>query len=478
MPHPIPEKLMTMCEATIDVDTPWWRYQSRHSVNHAGVLFYPPPQTHDAVVRILRDPTVVQLFQGTRWGILLADKLHVSNSFKGFPDPKGWTERTRIYMDTGTGIHTITVGQLFDSCLQLRKFLECRNCEEDCFIFNSPRVPWHTVPCNTVPQLSLPLIEYPVAHIEHLFRGGDVVKEEFNAEYVTTKGDLEAEEWVAWKTQVAGHTYVSPRLSQTAMDYLRPEAPFWVASNRHDFTQVEVAHSNFSDRSKAAGKTRNMLRTQCAHCCVEQRCGNKNWASACEHGAWTEEQVTDTTLMLVQPLLEKAKVSLDELWGIANICGVYFTVKRCLYTVACVALKDDNIQFRVTRVAKKARHTDRFFTYQQLLEWLPEEMLQLTTEAPPRYNHLLCMWLQFLYRSCDVSYNFYVRAASCVCSCEPAIGYVALNTHYNHLTIGVWGKTFDRTTTLRDYGEIADRYEDLLFHTQGKEPELYRSWYH
>ena len=450
MPKHIPEHLFTLCRVDYDVE----RYAHRasyyyrplsgiHEQNAAGVLFSPVDE--QGAIRILQAcRTAPWLHKSQLWGVVLPNGFCVSDKA-----PLGVTfsaalANSVLYLCTPNALYKTSVTAVYDTCRELMKFINCRKCVKQCSLLPSQRAAWQLVP-EVRTQIPLPLTDTL-----------DLISTTLHPTSCECLGDYG---WKAWKTQVAGHTYVPPRLTQTDEPGMSPDAPQWALAYTHNFRQVEEVHREFSERSKRAAATRKILRTECTQCCFAWHC-DKYYASHCEHGAWKEEEVTEALLKVHAPFIAQSHQSIEELWRIAHICGVFFKKNRCSWTVSgLTTYGTKEVVVRLERTAKRARYDTKHLPISELRDWLPLEMQALYDEPPPVDKRLFAMWLQYHGVLWDKSYSFMYSSPSSVGfgSCDPRIGYVAVEPKYGHISLGSWGKTFTRTIALTTYAEIMSR---------------------
>ena len=464
---------------------------SRHTVHNIGLLFVDADgPTTSEIERLMQSPVLQKFFEGPFFGTVVswnANHYHscwsyssaptlnekdaknnplqrailISTTLEDFPTPATEHDTCPIYLQLEGAVYRFTVGEVYDKCLQMQKFIDCSKCtvQKACISINLPTQRCIVEP----PQLSLPGMP-PPGLPEEVF--------------VLNRDDWNDLKLKMWTSELEGYTAI-PSIA-TAWDPVRPGAammrPFW----QHHFDNLDKARDDLSSRADAGVKTRNTIRTQCANCYFGGKpyksvhpC-NKWAARRCDHGAWTEEMLVETTIDSYGRALKGTSFTLDDVWRVLFVAGEPFRKDRCLWVVnrfvAASRSPYDNategvgIGVVLSRVSRAARFGEEaVFSMDKLRTWLPEELRTRLDNPKPVDRHLLAVAIQLSVCRYGKGYSYFYNSRD---SCgygnhTPNVRHVRYN--YDYIIQGVWGKSYEREHRFRSLQEVYNHYGRLPY---------------
>jgi hypothetical protein len=415
----------------------------------------------------------------TYYGLLLTTEAQ-QHVLADAPQEKG----RFIYLRLGEVVAASSLEGLVDRCVMLNRGLGCDTCPAygaECLALNLPeRMPVIRRIPDTNEELPLPgSNEVWTARLRD-----DMASAQRQLLLSHTFNELR-EGLKSWQSTIGGFLYLSPGVTQS--DPFRPGGSenFCRTASEHYFNYLESVHSELSKRSHAAAQTRVFVQTQCQQCYFGSRsiC-DRRWARHCEHGAWTEDRLTEYTLECVRRRLVETKstLTLQHLWAIANICGNRFsrrddrTGRLAEFVVQRVGENsgsgDDTNRHPcifVSRTARDARRelsTLKFFSIKALRRFLPEVMQKQLDAVPPltkENRKQLALWLQLSVTSHGRSYSlvFSTKNNCGYAWVQPRVGTVQFSGA--GIKVELWFAKFERTHNFYSFQRILDHYGQLPY---------------
>lgn len=366
----------------------------------------------------------------------------------------------RLYVMLEGELFRTTAHDLYLECRELHRLIGCDKCpvnRDECvrrhLKFDVGQIP--------VPGCGLPV-----------FR--DFTSEAFEERRKRQQfcvSDIEGE-WPYWKTEIEGHVYVPPGVASWSA--MRPgrqiHHPFSLAF-RDD--TIESNRNELSERSKRAAETRNMKRKECTACYFGGK-GYRGTALPCEdyaprwcqHGAWTEEQLIDETLIAFEHQLKLSKFTVREFEQMLAIGGQTLyrpnadETGHWKYVISGLTFHgttQPNMRIELQRVAADARGGAFHFTsVKEFLPTLSKDLRRIFDEAPTLSREVRAIAAQL---TCAQGLAPYVCMQGCIREVQPGISHLrALNGYC--VEVGYWLRSYWRSLTITS---LLDLYNDRSF---------------
>jgi hypothetical protein len=373
----------------------------------------------------------------------------VSTALNHFPTPATENDGCPIYLYNEGAIYRFTIGDVYDKCLQMQKFISCIDCksQDRCIYTNAPMQ--HCIVEAEQPSL-IPTLPEEV--------------------YTLERNDWDALKLKAWVSTLEGYTVIPS--TATASNPIRPDTPalrpFW----QHRFNWLDQAREELSSRAEAGVKTRNTIRTQCAVCYFGGKPHKKvypcsKWAPRhCEHGMWTEEMLVEKTIDTYAQTLKDTKFTLEDVWRVLFVAGIPFKKDRCLWVVNRLvrarfsySVPAGGPGIVLSRVSREARFEEEtVFSVDALKTWLPEELRNALDNPKPLDRHLLAVAIQLSLLREGKNYALHGGQYG---TYSPNIRHVRYE--YDQILQGVWGKTFEREHRFHSLNEVYNHYDRLPY---------------
>lgn len=359
---------------------------------------------------------------------------------------------------------------MYNNCMEMQKFIDCRKCEQfgtSCLVTNAPDpLPQRVI--NNGQQLFLPDLT-------------EIQPDELYKIHEQKDGFMEIDDWAeehfrSWKSTIAGYTVI-PSVA-TANDALRPGVEGARPPYKHNFSGLDKVREELSDRSKNGVHTRETRRTQCSKCYFGGTHGKHvstcaQWAPrACTHGAWTEEEIVETTIQGMEPKLKESGFDLEMFWRVSLIAGHTFKRGRQQWMVSRMRhtalgqppnIPADRMMIDLVRTARTERGTTQgimsFDEIYQTLEDVAKERLDRLKDIDRRE---LALMMQLSVPNAGKGYMCYHDGYVYY---QPKIAYARLQ-HNWRAELGIWGRTFERTVsfnTVDGFARMVDYFGDLPF---------------
>lgn len=301
-----------------------------------------------------------------------------------------------------------------------------------------------------------------------------------------------------WKSTLGGHVVIPPTAANS--DHLKPSAKAIRLPFHCNFSQLEEAQDDFSNRTSAGADTRRTIHKECRHCYFGGEWGpysgstkktvhpcNKWTPKYCKHGAWTEERLVKYTLERFEAGLKKrSQFTLKDAWVVAQLAGIPFKIvagqtkrKRewqiCRISEEYQGQADQSVRILVSRTARDARDlTLKFVSMAELKEFLPEFMLEQLKEVSkkPIDREALALWAHASIMSSGRSRNGYFSTDdSCgFTSFQSKVGSVILN--YRGVRVQLCLSRREDYIDFGSFKELQDYAHDLtLFNITDEEDD-------
>jgi hypothetical protein len=319
-----------------------WRYHG--SDPYVGLMFqdFDEPdlrKCEETLRTLMAHPSVATMFEPPYFGIIRPTKddgqylLIISQFFQSLRAM--YEEDAEVLVWHDERVTKIRLSDAWDNCMDMRKLAQCQGCE----LPGDPCIQKHIkLPSR---QLHLPLLQAT----GHTIDGSGSQYSEAR-EYLT-----------AWKTNIAGFTYVPPL-------YTTQPPAFGVQVGSGDTAYLPgyvEQYKEFCRRAQNGGKTRIFKKEQCSNCALKDIYhGGSCWPyrkvfDRCEHGAWTKEALIQQSLGPIKEKLNKYFVEYEKpfnewkqiLSGLLAIGGERFTLRnptthrKCVWHVTGVRFSYD-----------------------------------------------------------------------------------------------------------------------------------------
>lgn len=352
--------------------------------------------------------------------------------------------------------------ELYTNCMAMQKFIDCSKCEDfgtNCLIVNVPDPLPQTLVC-AEHQLCLP--EITKIQLEELAE----VHEQEN-------GFMEIDDWAekrfrSWKATIAGYTVIPS--TATADDALRPGVDGARPPFKHGFGGLERIREELSNRTKNGVHTRETRRTQCSKCYFGGTHGKhvstcEKWAPrACTHGAWTEEEIVETTIQGMEPKLKASGFDLETLWRVSLVAGHRFKRGRQEWMVSRMRHKADcGMYIELARTARKQRgELQGIMSFDEIYKTLPDAAKERLDRNKEIDRRELALMVQLSVPNEGKGYCCYHEGYIWY---QPKIAYARLQHNWK-AELGIWGRTYEREITFRledGFARMVDYFGDLPF---------------
>jgi hypothetical protein len=494
-----------------------------HNASYIGLLFASQQDpTVEDLERLMRHQDPFDFFGGFFYGIGMAwEEGGWGRGDYGTPSPyRSWTRSTpaltepirralylgtcpdllrtlegdgrMVYVRTPDELVALTLGELFDNCKQMQKFVDCSACKLQglqCLAHNAPTTPRTMI---AKPQLELPYVEggFPVRLQRQL---NDL------SDHFCDDEDWDALKLKNWNSRFANHLVVpsvATSRNAPAPGVKRVRHPFY-----HDFAGLKATREALSERSKAGVETRRTKREQCTKCAFggygygQTPVSCDAWSPRyCEHGAWSEDQLIDTTLQLYGDWAKQHGVTLRQLWQLFCVAGIEFKHKdpetkrpRAWWLsrpIADLGKPGDPFGVVFKRTSRCCRTHDpedrKVMSLAEAYKFLTPTLRKIFDDAPPIDRDQLALAAQLSVASHGVGYSFYFSSKD---SCgfgyhQPDVSYVQIKPNWIGVELGLWGKTYERTRRCESFESIYNYFGNLpMFdiHRFSGKPNL-RAW--
>jgi len=352
--------------------------------------------------------------------------------------------------------------EMYVGCMAMQKFIDCSKCEDfgtNCLLANMPDPLPQTV-INNGRQLFLPEIT-------------KIQSDELCEIHEQESGFMEIDDWAekhfqSWKSTIAGYTVI-PSVA-TANDALRPGVVGARPPFKHSFSGLDHVREELSNRSKNGVHTRETRRTQCSKCYFGGTHGKhvstcEKWAPrACTHGAWTEEEIIETTIVGMEPRLKASGFDLEMLWRVSLIAGHRFKRGRQQWMVSRMRrMSDGSMAIDLARTARKERgETQGITSFDEIYKTLSDEEKERLDRRNEIDRRELALMIQLSVPNAGKGYVCYHEG---FVYHQPKIAYARLQHNWK-AQLGIWGRTYERDVsfnTTDGFARMVDYFGDLPF---------------
>jgi hypothetical protein len=324
------------------------------------------------------------------------------------------SEITPIFFRSMDQIFSTDTRTLYTNCLDMRKFIDCKKCN----------------------NLGLPCLLNNFKAISKLSRN--------ELEYATFY-DWENRKFKYWISTLGGYTVV-PSVILNA-NHLQPGTRNWRTFHFYQFNDLSSKREELSQRTQSGVKTRTTKRTQCSKCYFgyKDRSGHihtcPHGPRDCIHGAWTEEELIETTYQSIAVQLKHKIYDLDTLWRIGLIAGHRFKQERQEWMVSRAQFGGTADFIKLVRTAKRKRGEIRTIeSFDEIYPTLPDTLKQRleTHKKIDRRSLAIAIQASHARHAC----GYYCSRVGVYYT--PKISFIRIEPEHS-VILGVWGRTFERT---------------------------------
>lgn len=458
---------------------------------------YTEPRFKEHLITILQHEDVARFFGPVVWGQLVScqprQALFISTDIS-YLDRAGLDTRNTFFIKYHDVIVMCHYEDIYNQCSRLEKLINCNKChlesDWECVQRNLPEI--LPVVAQHIPEIHSDPRQCVFAYSDLYLQREHELQPHISGLYIgncwsaldenlRNYDDWHTAKYHYWKQYIAGYWLVSP--IATNHNGLHPAVHSIRMPKEHDFAEVSCNHKAIVSRAENAASTRKTIRTECSHCYFgyttyrsKQMPCNKWSASRCKHGAWTLEELIQITFNEVEKRLTETKscFTLDDLWRIANVCGVPFkrinesTGRTHEWVLSRYNRETHIVAYKTARSCRSSLGgscTEILHSIEEVTAFLTgdvKEILWSSIKSLNRNNIDECerfaVWLQLASTSQGKGYAGHPNSG--FMWHQPPIGFVSMSGH--GVTTALWLTRKERLHHFSSFQAVYNHYQRLL----------------